>query len=627
MKSIQLCNRKGVVLNTWHSRSLIGSATLAGVFLVTLLIRASSGLDLVLSWFAMAGLLAAAILYSIGFWRVGEGDGLAQEVEAINQLDQYQALVDLHKSVAETLVFAIDAKEQNQGHVIRVQRYAEKLAEAMCFPQAELEGIAAAALLHDIGKLAVPDHLLKKQGALTAEEMARMRLHPEVGADIIKNVRFPYPVVDAVRYHHERYDGSGYPLGLRGEDIPVAARVLAVVDSYESFIFRNGDQDGATDAAMAMLDQEAGTLFDPEIVAIWRTVHRQAYELDWIDPSNEIQGAYSYIKRANLEGDWLATLSDAVSGLTSVAEIGREASQTLEANISPSTAFLWSVQGNQVVGCIDESEGTRGEPAVPGVEVPGWVAGQQTPSVNVDVGEGPFSGCRVVAVPVVFEGKTVALLSVYRGASPFSDDEIRLVTATAERIRGSVYRAQVLATIRQESVSDRLTGLANRRLLDSEFGQMDQSAFSVIVFDIDEFKAVNDQFGHRAGDELLVSVAQHMRTAFPGANVICRFGGDEFVVLGQFSYFEAHKLARRFGQFVGADPDLKPYREVGCRVSFGIASAPTDGSTLEGVIGEADQRMYVSKARFKKARFDQASREAAAESSPGHGSNGNALSP
>ena len=148
----------------------------------------------------------------------------------------------LHRSTLETLVLAIDAKDRNHGHAIRVQRYARELARAMKLGDEDVDGIAAAGLLHDIGKLAVPEYILRKDGALTSEEMARMRLHPETGADIIANINFSYPVSAAVRHHHERFDGSGYPSGLRGEEIPLGARLLAVVDSCESYMSRHGSR-------------------------------------------------------------------------------------------------------------------------------------------------------------------------------------------------------------------------------------------------------------------------------------------------------------------------------------------------------------------------------------------------
>ena len=101
-------------------------------------------------------------------------------------------------------------------------------------PESELEALRAAALLHDIGKLAVPEHIISKPGKLTPEEFEKMKIHPVVGAEILERVKFPYPVVPIVRSHHEKWDGSGYPDGLKGEDIPIGARILAAVDCLDA---------------------------------------------------------------------------------------------------------------------------------------------------------------------------------------------------------------------------------------------------------------------------------------------------------------------------------------------------------------------------------------------------------
>ena len=134
----------------------------------------------------------------------------------------------LYLSTIETLAMAIDAKDQvTHGHIRRVQTYAIGLARCIgVSDDAQLKAIEAAALLHDMGKLAVPEYILNKPGKLTVAEFEKMKLHASVGADILSEIAFPYPVVPIVRYHHEAWNGSGYPDGLRGTDIPIGARIL-----------------------------------------------------------------------------------------------------------------------------------------------------------------------------------------------------------------------------------------------------------------------------------------------------------------------------------------------------------------------------------------------------------------
>ena len=136
---------------------------------------------------------------------------------------------DLHLSTIEALALAIDAKDQTaQSHIRRVQVYAAGLARALGMSETDIQGVKTAALLHDIGKLAVPEHILSKPGPLTQEEFQKIRIHPQVGAEIISGVPFSYPVAPLILSHHERWDGKGYPTGLKGEKIPLGARILSV---------------------------------------------------------------------------------------------------------------------------------------------------------------------------------------------------------------------------------------------------------------------------------------------------------------------------------------------------------------------------------------------------------------
>ena len=138
-----------------------------------------------------------------------------------------QQMADIHMNTIESLAIAIDAKDQTtHGHVRRTQIYAAQMGKLFKVSEADMQALLAGALLHDIGKLAVPEYILNKPGKLTEAEFAKMKIHPTVGGDILKRVNFPYPVEDIVRYHHEKWDGTGYPKGLRGEAIPLITRII-----------------------------------------------------------------------------------------------------------------------------------------------------------------------------------------------------------------------------------------------------------------------------------------------------------------------------------------------------------------------------------------------------------------
>src|SRR5499427_2851256 len=212
--------------------------------------------------FWMAGLTAAPVYalyrgYKVYLGRVQDEQRHVQEVS------------DLHLATIEALALAIDAKDQTaQTHIRRVQVYAAGLARALGMTDNEIHGVKTAALLHDIGKLAVPEHILSKPGPLTQEEFQKIRIHPQVGAEIIGAVPFPYPVAPLILSHHERWDGKGYPSGLKGEEIPLGARILTAVDYFDALIsVRPYHKAMSCAEAFDVLRQESGRHLDPRVVS------------------------------------------------------------------------------------------------------------------------------------------------------------------------------------------------------------------------------------------------------------------------------------------------------------------------------------------------------------------------
>jgi putative nucleotidyltransferase with HDIG domain len=183
----------------------------------------------------------------------------------------------LYLSTVETLAMAIDAKDDvTHSHVRRVQAYAIGLARALGIAdELELKAIEAAALLHDTGKLAVPEHILNKPGKLTDAEFEKMKRHVDVGADILSLVQFPYPVVPIVHCHHENWDGTGYPRGIAGADIPIGARILSVVDCFDALTSDRPYRGRMTEAAaLEILRERSGYMYDPHVVATFVEVYR-----------------------------------------------------------------------------------------------------------------------------------------------------------------------------------------------------------------------------------------------------------------------------------------------------------------------------------------------------------------
>lgn len=236
----------------WLSVTYLSSASVAAI-----LITLADTLNL-----ALIGLLLPLVVVSFVAVRttLGRLDDANQHLAEVNQL---------YLSTIETLAMAVDAKDQvTHGHIRRVQKFTVALAKLVgVTDDRQLKAIEAAALLHDMGKLAIPEFILNKPGKLTPSEFAVMKTHASLGADILSSIRFPYPVVPIVRHHHEHWDGTGYPDGLKGPAIPLGARILSVIDCYDALTSDRPYRPAMSDAqAVSILLQRRGYMYDPLVV-------------------------------------------------------------------------------------------------------------------------------------------------------------------------------------------------------------------------------------------------------------------------------------------------------------------------------------------------------------------------
>lgn len=243
----------------WLAANYLASASIAAILVVF-----TQAID-----FALVALLLPLIVVSFLAFKttLGRLDDANQHLSEVNRL---------HLSTIETLAMAIDAKDQvTHGHIRRVQRYAVGLARALGIADdRQLRAIEAAALLHDMGKLAIPEFILNKPGKLTGSEFAVMKTHAALGADILSSIEFPYPVVPIVRYHHENWDGSGYPEGIKGADIPIGARILSVVDCYDALTSDRPYRPAMSAAqAIEILSHRRGKMYDPLVVDAFVRAH------------------------------------------------------------------------------------------------------------------------------------------------------------------------------------------------------------------------------------------------------------------------------------------------------------------------------------------------------------------
>jgi putative nucleotidyltransferase with HDIG domain len=377
----------------------------------------------------------------------------------------------LYLSTVETLAMAIDAKDDvTHSHVRRVQAYAIGLARALGITdELELKAIEAAALLHDTGKLAVPEHILNKPGKLTEAEFEKMKRHVDVGADILALVQFPYPVVPIVHCHHENWDGTGYPRGIGGADIPIGARILSVVDCFDALTSDRPYRGRMTEAAaLQILRERSGCMYDPHVVAtfidIYRSIliapgdivaghevlqriHASRHEIDAPrEPAADITGAAS----PNLLA--FVSLARAAAGQACVADILALGSALL-ADVMPGSTGAWFLPDAahdrlvvaEAFGPADAA--LRGTSVAVGERLTGWVAMRRQPIINseatldlgarVDAVTPPLSQC--MSLPLMVGDALVAVLTLYTAAPDgFTADHGRLVQIVAPQLATAI---------------------------------------------------------------------------------------------------------------------------------------------------------------------------------------------
>src|SRR5712691_4670835 len=249
--------RENVVALWWQNFPWFSLNYFGGVSVAALLVSYTRSVDL-----SAIGIIVPLLLITYLTHRTSLGR-IEDSKRHIEQLS------GLYLSTVETLAMAVDAKDQiTHGHIRRVQVYALELAKLLGVnDEGQLKAIEAAALLHDMGKLAIPEHILNKPGKLTGPEFDKMKLHAEIGADLLSAVKFPYPVVPIVRHHHEQWNGNGYPAGISGTDIPLGARILSVVDCFDALTSDRPYRPRlTTEEAFATIVEGRGSLYDPLVV-------------------------------------------------------------------------------------------------------------------------------------------------------------------------------------------------------------------------------------------------------------------------------------------------------------------------------------------------------------------------
>ena len=558
-----------------------------------------------------------------------------------------QNMAALHLRTIEALAMAIEAKDEcTHEHLRRVQVYSLELAKHLGLPEEELHALQAASILHDVGKLAVPDYIISKPGKLTPEEFDKMKIHTIVGAEILEQVAFPYAVAPIVRSHHEKWDGTGYPDGLVGEQIPIGARILSAVDCLDALASdRQYRRALPLDQAMEYVAGLSGRHFDPAVIDILKEHYREferlaqstpftvtrlrkditvsrgeapdaGYEQNQapaaVDDTGKSQAASVASARREIQS--ILDLAQDVGGSLRAEELLSVAAERLKHIVPYDCVAIYARDGDLLMPRYVSGENSRAFAALKipiGQGLSGWVAENGKPIVNGNPSVEPgylndptrFSLLNsALSIPLRDGGERVTgALTLYRAdKDAYTKEHLKILLAISEKI-GRLVEIAVKLGPHQEAHQDELTGLGNADSLYShlqrELDRCELSGKSLVVLacDLDGFKQVNDRFGHNSGDQLLKRVAGILQSNCRASDYVARVGGDEFTVV--FSGADAAELSGRVESLDWAvrEAGRDMFGDEGIGISIGLASFPENGSDGDSLLAYAEEDMQRAK--------------------------------
>jgi diguanylate cyclase (GGDEF)-like protein/putative nucleotidyltransferase with HDIG domain len=573
----------------------------------------------------------AAVVYYLYHFYIGKYEQAQAHIVHLNKL---------YMQTIETMATVVDAKDPyTHGHIRRVQAYAVKLAEYIGIDDSDqLMAIRAGALLHDIGKVAIPEYILNKPTVLTETEFEKMKIHPVVGANMLKGIEFPYAVEPLVKSHHERWDGRGYPEGLSGEGIPISARILAVVDCYDALTTNRPYRSPMLRTQLIdFFNRESGRAYDPQVVKLLidnlDTLELEASRLNI--PDTSLWDAVGEVAKENsrklervqptrtygraLRGDSLVQRE-----LYSTFEFARAESLCLSErdvllfmgskleSIVPFDAAVFYIadlesgliRAHHVIGrarhCLDSATLKLEQ------KLSGWVAANNQSLTNLP----PFpdflnfteekpdfqNSC---IVPLNRNGVILGTLALYRKEKTlFSEEEFRRAEILASQTSLALERAQ--RTFDEvDFLVDPITGIANGFHLYLMFDQVAMDAdryeypLALIAMRVEELASIKRKFGTPSANAILRAVSAHTATQLRDTDVLVRYSHDEFLILSpKLNRENAEALMSRLqNQLDHYEFHVRTDMKIPIPVSMGLALYPEDGSKLDIVISSSESRL------------------------------------
>jgi diguanylate cyclase (GGDEF)-like protein/putative nucleotidyltransferase with HDIG domain len=541
-------------------------------------------------------------------------------------------LEQLYLRTVESLALAVDAKDQTTyGHIRRVRVYAVELAKLCGIKDSdEFRAIETGSLLHDIGKLAIDDYILNKPGKLTAHEFEKIKLHAAAGDEILQQVRFPFPVAKYVRYHHERWDGNGYPDGLKGEEIPLGSRILSVADAFDAIRFSRPYKVAmSTNEAIETLSSQSGTFFDPNLVQLLKVHINELDKIAQLEAENApelsfrkyFDMVYSSASKPELiventqnipvEIVQLAEFCSTVGSFFDLKDILPIFLRRIEHLVPYNTCALY-LDANGVhlkTACaVGEFASVLQTHTIEmGRGISGWVAAYRRPMLNTgpaldfrDIQEGA-SLSDTLAVPILNNDETLGAITFYAKApATYTQEHLNILQMLSGLIAPWLADLKKRSDSCQQDIVDPITQIRRISYLAAMGPQLisaagsSRSPLSLIYLDVRNLAQIHRIYGGDLCNLLLRRIADCIKPELRETDILVRYGTQGFIAfLPGLRDSQALRCAQRLRQLIKREITSAGHNfSLDCRT--GVAAYPKDGATVIALLQSAQAALKQS---------------------------------
>jgi diguanylate cyclase (GGDEF)-like protein len=552
----------------------------------------------------------------------------AKAIEAERNLKEHE---QLYLRTVESLALAVDAKDQTTyGHIRRVRVYATELAKLCGIKDPnELMAIETSSLLHDIGKLAIDEYLLNKPGKLSKQEFEKVKVHAAAGDEILQHIRFPFPAAKYVRSHHERWDGQGYPDGLKGEEIPLGSRILAIADAFDAIRFsRPYKLSKAMEETIELMKGQSGTAYDPALLELFfehiNELDSAAQKESENVPKLSFQRYFEKIDRdmpadisipgrvlrhdAPAELIQLAELSNVMYGRLALSEIFSIIAARLQRLVPFTTCVFYLRTDTDFIRAAHaagkNSELIREHVIGMGKGISGWVAAYKRPMINAGAAldlqglHGDFTGFTdSLVVPITFEGESVGTISLYAEKHiSYTDHELELLQTLAMFVAPLISEANKTGGQIPENCIDPVTGINRISYLSIVGPQMiaiaaqNRTPISLIYIELRNLYQITRVYGENIGKSILRRVSESIKPELRETDILVCYGHQGFIaLLPGVRMDQAVRCAQRLKQQVRNNGINANGQTFPVDYRAGVSCYPIDGNTIFALIQSAQE--------------------------------------